>query len=224
MRIKKRDFFLWVVLLIPYLCLIPAGYWYLNKLDYIENSSFIIINKADFSLTHYNYKGELLQKSTIALGENPGNKKDIGDMKTPEGIFQIVDIQDASDWVHDFKGDALGEIQGAFGPYFVRLNVPGQKGIGIHGTPYDNSIGTRASEGCIRMYNTDITKLVKSIKTASIVVIVPGIEDQNVNYQISKEDNRQSKSISNKHKELDKNLKVMKKTDKKIDSKRRAFK
>ena len=75
----------------------------------------------------------------------------------------------------------LGAISGAYGPYFIRLNVPGQKGIGIHGTHDNNSIGSRASEGCIRMHNDDITQLVKNINTASVVVITPGIEDVKVN-------------------------------------------
>ena len=80
-----------------------------------------------------------------------------------------------------FKSDSLGAITGAYGPYFIRLDVPGQKGIGIHGTHDDNSIGSRASEGCIRMHNKDLIMLVKNITTASVVVITPGIEDVQAN-------------------------------------------
>jgi hypothetical protein len=184
MGIKKRDILLWAIILVPYLSLIPASFWYFSQLRNIENSSFIIINKADYTLSHYNYKGELLQKSQLAYGKNPGNKSKIGDLKTPEGVFKIAGIEDASTWSHDFKGDSLGAIGGAYGPYFVRLDVPGQKGIGIHGTHDNNSIGTRASEGCIRMHNEDITELVKNLNTASIVVIVPGIDDQKENQQL----------------------------------------
>jgi hypothetical protein len=184
MKVSKREILLWVIILIPYICLIPASYWHFNQLKKIENSSFIIINKADFTLSHYNYRGELLQKSSIALGQNPGNKVKIGDLKTPEGIFRIAGFEDASTWSHDFKGDSLGKIEGAYGPYFIRLDVPGQKGIGIHGTHDDLSIGTRASEGCIRMHNEDVAKLVKNFKTASIVVIVPGLVDIKENKQV----------------------------------------
>jgi hypothetical protein len=183
MKFKKTDILLWAIILIPYLCLIPASFWYFKQIKQIENSTFIIINKADFTLSHYNYKGALLQKSLIALGAFPGNKSEIGDSKTPEGVFRIAGFEDASTWSHDFKGDSLGKIEGAYGPYFIRLDVPGQKGIGIHGTHNDGSIGTRASEGCIRMHNEDVSKLVENLKTASIVVIVPGIDDQKINYQ-----------------------------------------
>ena len=41
-------------------------------------------------------------------------------MKTPEGDFTIREINDSSAWKHDFK-DGLGMIEGAYGPYFIRL-------------------------------------------------------------------------------------------------------
>lgn len=36
-------------------------------------------------------------------------------------------------------------------------------GVHIHGTPKDNSIGTFASHGCIRMHNTDATELLEYV-------------------------------------------------------------
>ena len=163
----------------------------------------IIINKGDFTLSHYNFKGELLQKSDIALGKNPGNKLEMEDLKTPEGIFRITGFENSSTWSHDFKDDSLGIIKGAYGPYFIRLNVPGQKGIGIHGTYDDKSIGSRASEGCIRMHNQDVVKLVKHLKTASIVVIIPGMDDQKVNSSsISKSKSAQQDNTILRKKEI----------------------
>ena len=176
-KIKKKELILWGLIFVPYLLLIPAALWYFHKVNNIENSAFVIINKADMSLTLYNYKGELLQKSAVATGKNFGSKQSIGDLKTPEGIFTIASIEDASKWTHDFKDDSLGPIKDAYGPYFIRLNVPGQKGIGIHGTHDNNSIGSRASEGCIRMNNTDLSNLVNKLNVASVVVIVPGVDD-----------------------------------------------
>lgn len=177
MQVKKKNLALWLVLIIPYLCLIPAYLWYQNKVENVKNSTFIIINKQEMMLYLYSYKGELLQKSKIACGKNFGNKENTGDNKTPEGVFGIGEIDDASSWSHDFKDDSLGEIKGAYGPYYIRLNVPGQKGIGIHGTHDPNSIGKRVSEGCIRLNNDELIKLVKHITTASIVVITPSQAD-----------------------------------------------
>ena len=82
----------------------------------------------------------------IACGRALGNKEKPGDMKTPEGLFSVQQIQDASAWTHDF-GDGKGEIRGAYGSHFIRLKTPGHRGIGIHGTHDPASIGTRATEG-----------------------------------------------------------------------------
>lgn len=175
-KINKQAL-LWLILLIPYLSLVPAYWWYNRVLDNVKHSSFIIISKQDMMLYLYNYKGKLLQKSEIACGINYGNKKKKGDSKTPEGVFRIGEIKDASNWSHDFKNDDKGEIPGAYGPNFISLEVPGHSGIGIHGTHDPNSIGTRASEGCVRLNNKELIKLVKKINTATVVVITPSKTD-----------------------------------------------
>lgn len=170
-----------IIFIVPLLMLIGVTYWYFKELKEIKNSNFIIINKANMTLSQYNYKGELLHQFKVATGKNFGDKKVKGDCKTPEGVFAIEEVVDASTWSHDFKDDDLGIITGAYGPYFIRLKVPGQKGIGIHGTHDNTSLGKRASEGCIRLNNKDILLLVSNIKTNAVVVITPGIEDVAIN-------------------------------------------
>lgn len=113
----------------------------------------------------------------IATAKNDGDKQRPGDNRTPISWgyvensipgagnwvpsaaipFVVEEICDASDWTHDF-GDGNGEIAGAYGPWFISLNT-GWDGIGIHGTHAPESIGTNASEGCIRMYNQDVAEL-----------------------------------------------------------------
>jgi lipoprotein-anchoring transpeptidase ErfK/SrfK len=174
---KYRNWILLLLIVLPYIALIPAFFWYKKTLDDIKDSSFIIISKQEMMLYHFNFKGELLQQSPVATGKKFGNKTSVGDLKTPEGVFYIGEIRDASTWTHDFKDDSLGEIKGAYGAYFISLNVPNQKGIGIHGTHDPKSIGTRASEGCIRMPNEELGKLVKHLKSATVVVITPAQTD-----------------------------------------------
>jgi hypothetical protein len=171
-----------ILFIIPTLLLFGVTYWYFNELKSIKNSSFIIINKADMTLSQYNYQGHLQRQFKVATGKNFGNKIEKGDCKTPEGIFTIEEIVDASTWSHDFKDDNKGPIKGAYGPFFIRLKVPGQKGIGIHGTHDNTSLGKRASEGCIRLNNNDLIDLVKNIKTNTVVVITPGNEDVLINF------------------------------------------
>lgn len=150
------------------------------ELDKIENARFILISKQDMKLRLIDYKGNELFSASVATGINASNKEKVGDMRTPEGVFQIADIQHSSDWKHDF-GDGKGEVSGAYGDFFIRLAVPGHKGIGIHGTHLPETVGTRASEGCIRMNNDDLKQLVSLIYPPVTVVITPGLEDERMN-------------------------------------------
>ena len=86
-----------------------------------------------------------------------GNKRRIGDNRTPVGRFRVQSIENSQSWKHDF-GDGNGVIDGAYGPWFIRLNT-GWKGIGIHGTHDPDSRGSMATEGCIRMSNEEVREL-----------------------------------------------------------------
>ena len=122
----------------------PGEYW-------------VRISKGDCTLSLY--RGSVLVKNySVAVGRNTGNKRRIGDNRTPVGQFRVQSIENSQGWKHDF-GDGKGEIAGAYGPWFIRLDTGGWKGIGIHGTHAPDSLGTMASEGCIRMNNDEIRDL-----------------------------------------------------------------
>ena len=137
-------------------------------------STSILIKKSAFRL-YLLESGNVVQSWPIALGKNEGQKRVSGDMKTPDGSFPIDEILDASYWTHDF-GDGKGEIEGAYGPYFISLDTSNLSGgawdgIGIHGTHDPASIGTRASEDCIRMHNNDLLTLKNQISVGTQVTI-----------------------------------------------------
>ena len=117
----------------------------------------IFVSKSEFKLWLLN-GNEIVQEYPIATGRNPGDKQRVGDNRTPVGNFRIVSIENASTWSHDFH-DGKGKIKGAYGPWFLRLDAKGWKGIGIHGTHDPDSRGTNATEGCIRLSNEDIAEL-----------------------------------------------------------------
>ena len=134
----------------------------------------ILIKKSEFRL-YLLEDGNVVNSWPVALGKNTGQKRVSGDMKTPDGTFPIDEVLDASYWTHDF-GDGKGEIEGAYGPYFISLDTSNLSGgawdgIGIHGTHDPASIGTRASEGCIRMHNSDLLALKKQISVGTQVTI-----------------------------------------------------
>ena len=132
----------------------------------------IVVSKKALQLYVINEKNDTLFQRPIACGVNLGNKTMVGDKKTPEGEFKIKYMYDATSWKHDF-GDGKGMREGAYGPLFFRLNVPGFNDIGIHGTIFPESIGTRSSEGCIRMRNKDIKALYKYCYVGMTVIIEP---------------------------------------------------
>lgn len=141
---------------------------------------YIHIDKQTMTLTLHDADGAPLAVFGVATGKVPGTKRVRGDMRTPEGSFHISQIQDASGWTHDF-GDGNGVIKGAYGPYFLRLVTPGFSGIGIHGTHDPASIGSRASEGCIRVHNAHIDSLARMVQPGMKVIITPGDADRAAN-------------------------------------------
>ena len=130
----------------------------------------IFVSKKDLMLSVVSESNDTLFRCPIACGENLGNKTRIGDRKTPEGSFKITKMYDATSWKHDF-GDGQGVRLGAYGPLFFRLNVPDFNDIGIHGTIFPESIGTRSSEGCVRLRNEDIVRLYRYCYIGMPVII-----------------------------------------------------
>lgn len=149
-----------------------------EKVSKASKSSFIVISKKDLNLRVYDVvKGDtvLVNEFPACLSKNKGNKQKRGDMKTPESPkgkpFRISQIQDASTWHHDFR-DGRGSIK-AYGHWFLRLVTPGHSGIGIHGsTNNESSVPGRASEGCIRLLDTDIITLKEKYAYVGMPVII----------------------------------------------------
>lgn len=123
----------------------------------------VLIDKSDHKF--YLMDGQMVVRAWgCAVGKGGlGQKQVSGDNMTPTGTFLVDEIDDASSWTHDF-GDGNGSIAGAYGPWFISLdtrNLSGGNwdGIGIHGTHDPASIGTNASEGCVRLQNDQLEEL-----------------------------------------------------------------
>ena len=143
----------------------------------LTKAKYIVISKENFTLELFDSEDRLICSFGVAVGKNYGNKQREGDMKTPEGEFYIEQIQPASHWGHDFK-DGKGYIPNCYGNWFMRLKTPPHRGIGIHGTHAPESIGTRATEGCIRLKNSDLDSLYKMVRVGTKVTILPSLMDQ----------------------------------------------
>lgn len=156
----------------------------MEPIDTVDDGSwepdYILIDKGRMTLKVYDTRGVIRMKFPIGVGINPGNKKRKGDHRTPEGEFKVIAIQPSSGWTHNFN-DGKGVIKGCYGPWFIRLRTPVSDHIGIHGTHLPETIGSRCTEGCVRLHNEDVAKLKEKTKVGMLVKIVPGEEDNEVN-------------------------------------------
>ena len=107
----------------------------------------IIVNIGAKRLTVYK-NGSIFREYIVATGKE--------DTPTPVGVFEVVNK----------------EIDPG-GPYGTRWLGLSAKGYGIHGTNNPASIGTAASNGCIRMYNEDIEALFDITSVGTPVRILP---------------------------------------------------
>ena len=141
---------------------------------------FFVISKKEYRLYVYEVSADkkdtaLVAHFPVCYARNKEAKTMSGDMCTPECSmdepFKITQIVDASSWCHDF-GDGRGEIK-AYGNWFMRLETPGFKGVGIHGSTNNAaSVPGRDSEGCIRLRDADLLVLHDSFAAVGIPVII----------------------------------------------------
>jgi len=167
---KKKHILLFFIL---FLILFIVTYF---SIDYYRKSKKLIkvfVDKPSLTMRLVNYYGDTIYKFPVAVGTNYGNKEKVGDLKTPEGTFQVEGLEDSKDWNYDFEDDGKGPIAGAYGPWFIRLKVQNASGIGIHGTHDNETIGKRVSHGCVRMKNDDLLVLVNLISNGIEVSISP---------------------------------------------------
>jgi len=106
------------------------------------------------------YSGdEVVKKYSVATG-----KKNC----TPVGEFKITDKLVHPTW---FKTGAIlppGSPENALGTRWMGFDKPS---YGIHGTIEPKSIGTQASEGCIRMLNEEVEEIYSIVPTGTKVTI-----------------------------------------------------
>lgn len=115
-----------------------------------EGDMMIVVDTAQLKLTLY-VNGEPYKTYPVAVGRP--NQFTL----SPVGEWRIV--HKSRNW------------GGGFGTRWMGLNVPW--GIyGIHGTNKPWSIGTRASAGCIRMFNRDVEELYEWVPVGTPVKIV----------------------------------------------------
>ena len=141
----------------------------------------ILINKSQGTLVLY-YDRKPIKSYPVVFGGNPtGDKLREGDLKTPEGIFQVrdlyphpswskfiwLDYPNASSWRKHLNAKQQGIIP-------ISATIGGE--IGIHGVPSgsDRLIDRKKNWtlGCISLKNNDVDELYGAIQTGTTVEIL----------------------------------------------------
>ena len=111
--------------------------------------------------------------------------------ETPTGSFQVLEKIDRPVWVHPVTGERVEE-QGPDNPLgshwiaFHRdclgrdahdgdswITINGCTTTGFHGTPHRWTVGRAVSHGCVRLYNEDVSRLYRAVRTGTPVTVLP---------------------------------------------------
>jgi len=141
----------------------------------LRKAAFIVVDKANMTLSVCDFRSDTLLCVPMCCGRQLGDKQTVSDDRTPEGVFKIRRIENSTEWPH-YLPDGSAEY-GSYGPYFIRLDYPPMYRIGIHGTKHPESMGKRASEGCVRVTNENILRIVHYAYRGMPVIITSSPED-----------------------------------------------
>ena len=134
--------------------------WILRDYAVISRNEYrVVIDQSDRTLTLY-LRGRRIWRTQVAVGkvETP----------TPLGSFAIAEKIRTGD-----PTNFLGPLVMPLTAFSETLNeyAGGNGRVAIHGTSVPQFIGTRASHGCIRLRNKDVTRLGRLLRSGTPVTI-----------------------------------------------------
>lgn len=130
-------------------------------LKIIKSKFSILVIKSQHILT-LKLGDEIIKTYEVSVGRGDYNS-------TPTGKFEIVNRLIDPVWYKDGKAYSPENPKNVLGSRWMGLSV---EGYGIHGTTDPNTIGKNITQGCIRMYNSDVEELFSIIPRGTEVVIM----------------------------------------------------
>ncbi len=156
-----------------------------NRLEAIAAADLaLVVDKSLLTLEVYRY-GKLVNSYPITIGSRPkGPKRYEGDMRTPEGLYHIIDKRPHRRWRYFLGIDYPNDEDRQRYQQDLALNlIPTIGGtvqgigraIGIHGNDrsHDQAKRHNWTHGCVAMANEDITELFKSVDIGTPVLLLP---------------------------------------------------
>jgi lipoprotein-anchoring transpeptidase ErfK/SrfK len=114
----------------------------------------------------YVYKGDkLLAKYPVAIGKKG--------TETPTGEWQVMEKIKNPAWTSFKTGEVFAPGgENPLGSRWIGFWTDGKDMVGFHGTSNLKSIGTAASNGCVRMFNRHVKALFPIVKVGTTVKVV----------------------------------------------------
>ncbi len=113
----------------------------------------------------YLYKSDMLVSSyPVAVGT--------AETPTPRGEFSVSQMIENPVWQSPWTGEVHQPgPDSALGLRWIEFATSDKGAFGFHGTPTLDSIGTAASNGCVRMRNEDVVALFSQVGVGTSVTI-----------------------------------------------------
>jgi len=128
-----------------------------QKLKVIRGPFSAVVDLSDMEITIHSH-GHFVHVFPIGIGS---------DSSTPYGTFKVLDKQRDPTYYGPNGVIEHDDLQNPLGEYWIDLG----DSYGIHGTIDESSIGKTASQGCIRMKNSDIEDVFDLLTVGSEVLI-----------------------------------------------------
>lgn len=131
-----------------------------SKLKVSKAKYKILIDKSQNLLTLLSEDNSIIKVYAVSTGENNS---------TPLGTFEIVNKIKDPVWYREGAIVPAESPDNILGSRWLGLS---EKGYGIHGTIDPDSVGRQATQGCVRMHNSDVEELYTIVTTGTEVTIV----------------------------------------------------
>ena len=93
------------------------------------------------------------------------------DNKTPITVFKVSDKLEEPDWYNGERMIPYGHADNELGERWIGFEHESCKGLGIHGTNDESTVGTAVSRGCIRLRNVDVIQLYRWVPPGTVVEV-----------------------------------------------------
>jgi len=136
-----------------------------ERLKVLQGEWSALVQKSKFRLIIL-FNNQYVKEFSVAIGQYD---------RTPEGVFEIDSKQEKPVWYSPEGGVyAYGDPKNILGTRWLGFKDTADfRGYGIHGTPFPETIGKAASNGCIRLRNAEVEEVYDLLRKGDKVTIVP---------------------------------------------------